>query len=60
MSKRVYPSGSLKRKLKKQYEDKIKMLSQIINFLNTVTPKNLINKSVQPSSVKATDIISTF
>lgn len=59
----VYLSGSLKRKLKKQRDDKIKMLQLIINLFNNavaVTTENLINKSIKSTLEKATDIVSNF
>lgn len=61
MSKRVYLSGSFKKKLKKQRDDKIKMLPRISDFLNNrVTTENSIIKSGKSTSEKSNDIVSTL
>lgn len=56
MSKRVYLSGSLKRKLKKQRIEKEKLLPQINDFLNR---DDLGNNSCISKTVKSTPAETT-
>jgi len=62
MSKRVYLSGSLKRKLKKQRIEKEKLLPRINDFLNRDDLRNnsCISTIVKSTPAETTDIVSSL
>lgn len=62
MSKRVYLSGSLKRKLKKQRIEKEKLLPRINDFLNRgdLGNNSCISTTVKSTPAETTDIVSSL